>query len=144
MGSPGLRLEHRTCGTLSSVSLWLVAPDPGMFDNVRRGGAVSQPIVSPAAGSARYLVLLSGDVCYDQQHHLSTLAEAFENSDQRDVVVDLSGVRLLGSTGMTFLMVLARTCTRRTGALSLLAPDSFVRRTLEAVGFHREFAIVEV
>ncbi|MEV5357099.1 STAS domain-containing protein [Streptomyces sp. NPDC052693] len=82
----------------------------------------------------RFLVRVLGDL---DLHTASRLADAVQpllRSSRHSVLVDLSGVTFLDSTGLTCLIAAYRT-TRDTGAgLVLIAPSQRVRRMLTLTG----------
>ena len=68
------------------------------------------------------------------------LADQVE-SGVRSLVLDLSDVRYLDSTGLTVLVETFRLLGGHSGAMAVVCGESLVRRVLEVTGLDRAFAV---
>ncbi|MGW2099673.1 STAS domain-containing protein [Streptomyces olivaceoviridis] len=85
-------------------------------------------------GTDRHLVTVVGDLDLHTASHLADALQPLVLSGGHSVLVDLSGVAFLDSTGLTCLIAVYRTA-RSTGArLALIAPSERVRRMLALTG----------
>ncbi|MFD7768999.1 STAS domain-containing protein [Streptomyces sp. NPDC059787] len=85
-------------------------------------------------GAGRHLVTVEGALDLHTASQLSDVLQPLLLTGGRRVLVDLSGVAFLDSTGLTCLIAAYRTA-RNTGArLSLIAPGERVRRMLAVTG----------
>jgi anti-anti-sigma factor len=62
-------------------------------------------------------------------------------SSRRDVVVDLSGLRFVNTTGLVLLERLARCLADKGGSLCLAEPSAPVRRLLDITGLATRFTV---
>ncbi|MFF8910257.1 STAS domain-containing protein [Streptomyces olivaceoviridis] len=82
----------------------------------------------------RHLVTVVGDLDLHTASHLADALQPLVLTDGHSVLVDLSDVTFLDSTGLTCLIAVYRTA-RSTGArLALIAPSERVRRMLALTG----------
>ncbi|QTD98202.1 STAS domain-containing protein [Streptomyces cyanogenus] len=82
----------------------------------------------------RSLVTVTGHVDLHTAHHLADALQPLLGHDGRTVLVDLSGVTFLDSTGLTCLITAYRTA-RSTGVrLALIAPSPQVQKMLLLTG----------
>ncbi|GAA3050898.1 hypothetical protein GCM10010448_37460 [Streptomyces glomeratus] len=102
--------------------------------------APKKPRAAPAdvqvhtAAPDRHLVTVTGHLDLHTAHHLADALQPLLDRGPHTVLVDLSGVTFLDSTGLTCLITAYRTA-RSTGArLSLIAPSQPVRKMLELTG----------
>ena len=85
-------------------------------------------------GAGRHLVTVEGALDLHTASQLSDVLQPLLLTSGRSVLVDLSGVAFLDSTGLTCLIAAYRTA-RNTGArLALIAPGERVRRMLAVTG----------
>ncbi|MEU6595098.1 STAS domain-containing protein [Streptomyces sp. NPDC046881] len=85
----------------------------------------------------RSLVTVTGYLDRHTAHHLADALQPLLGRDGHTVLVDLSGVTFLDSTGLTCLITAYRT-TRITGArLALIAPSQQVQKMLQLTGVDR-------
>lgn len=75
----------------------------------------------------------------DLRKYLADLIEA----GARSLVLDLSEVRYLDSTGLTVLVETYRALGTQSGAMVVVCADSLVRRVLEVTGLDRAFAVCD-
>jgi anti-sigma B factor antagonist len=86
------------------------------------------------AAPDRRLVTVKGHLDLHTAHHLADALQPLLGDDRYTVLVDLSGVTFLDSTGLTCLITAYRTA-RSTGArLALIAPSQPVRKMLQLTG----------
>ena len=118
-------------------------PDP--FDALLPdpGPAAVPAHVAYLAGKSTHRVVLSGDIDLALRNALLDIAEAFAQSQAREIDVDLSAVTFLDSTGLSFLVQLRNTCVERDGTVTLVAPSDAARRTLRLVAFDTMFSLRE-
>ncbi|MEU6770212.1 STAS domain-containing protein [Streptomyces sp. NPDC046759] len=77
---------------------------------------------------------VTGHLDLHTAHHLADALQPLLDRDPHTVLVDLSGVTFLDSTGLTCLITAYRTA-RSTGArLALIAPSQPVRKMLQLTG----------
>jgi anti-sigma B factor antagonist len=92
---------------------------------------------APAASSASVLIAVAGDIdiasAPQLRGHLETL-------DDRDVVLDMSGVTLLAAAGLHVLLDLKERLSRAGAHLVLASPADQVRRVLAATGLDETLA----
>jgi anti-sigma B factor antagonist len=88
-----------------------------------------------------FQIYLAGDVDLVREPELNRLADAYFDSDDVDVEVDLSAVTFMDSTGLAFLMSLRRYAHRRGGTVTLLSPSGRSLRLLELAAVPTLFEI---
>ncbi|POX48562.1 STAS domain-containing protein [Streptomyces sp. Ru72] len=82
----------------------------------------------------RFLVTVTGHLDLHTAHHLADVLQPLLGHDGHTVLVDLSGVTFLDSTGLTCLITAYRTA-RSTGVrLALVAPSQPVLKMLQLTG----------
>ncbi|MFF9024807.1 STAS domain-containing protein [Streptomyces eurythermus] len=85
----------------------------------------------------RALLIVRGDLDLHTAHRLGDVLQPLLSGDEHMVLVDLSAVTFLDSTGLTMLISAYRTA-RSTGArLALIAPSPAVREMLRLTGVDR-------
>ncbi|MEU3957097.1 STAS domain-containing protein [Streptomyces achromogenes] len=85
----------------------------------------------------RALLTVRGDLDLHTAHRLGDVLQPLLSGDEHMVLVDLSAVTFLDSTGLTMLISAYRTA-RSTGArLALIAPSPPVREMLRLTGVDR-------
>jgi anti-anti-sigma factor len=87
------------------------------------------------------LVAVSGELDLSNAFELRVRVEASLRSRDSAVVVDLSGVRHMDSTGLAALIDAHQTVQERRGRLALVVGSEPVRRTIEVRGLDRVFRI---
>ncbi|MFC8425815.1 STAS domain-containing protein [Streptomyces sp. NPDC057236] len=88
-------------------------------------------------GAGRHLVTVEGALDLHTASQLADILQPLLLTSGQSVLVDLSGVAFLDSTGLTCLIAAYRTA-RSTGArLALIAPGERVRRMLALTGTDR-------
>jgi anti-sigma B factor antagonist len=96
-------------------------------------GPAGLEVVTSRRGDA-HVVALRGEL------ELATIGRAeaelgpIEAGECDEIVVDLSGLEFLDSTGIHFLIALRERCAARGRQLSLVAPSGSVRRVLDLSG----------
>lgn len=90
----------------------------------------------PADGTSAWpVVRLSGDIDLSNADGLGTAVERAVSNQARGLVLDLSGVTFLDSTGLRLIFRLARRLGDRQQALRLVVPDGArISRLLELSG----------
>src|SRR4051812_11103474 len=78
-----------------------------------------------------FVVRLNGDLDLGSASGLALRLEGLPGNGPRQVVVDLSGVAFIDSSGINVLVSLARALAPAGGRLTLAAPSPHVRRVLE-------------
>jgi anti-anti-sigma factor len=80
--------------------------------------------------------MLSGDLDY---HSLDSVRDVFTQSilPGRIHIVDLSSLRFLDSSGLGFLLAVARRLAQEEGRLILMSPPPQIEKLLRTTGVHR-------
>lgn len=93
---------------------------------------------------AKLTITLSGELSYDTAQRIQqALAGACAAARHKALVVDLSGVTMLDSSGIGALVALFNR-EQRDGTVCMLArPTAEVMRTLELVNLHKFFRIAQ-
>jgi anti-sigma B factor antagonist len=86
-------------------------------------------------------IALTGEVDLARQAELVNLRRGFQDSTYASVVVDLSDVTFLDSTGLSFLADLRHVAEGRDGRVTLRQPSPAALRTLKVVAFDEVFEI---
>jgi anti-anti-sigma factor len=81
------------------------------------------------------IISLSGELDIASAPELARVFASLASSDVRAVVVDLSALTFIDSTGISVLATAARETQARAGELIVAAPTSDVRRLFEIVRF---------
>lgn len=100
--------------------------------------------VKTSTVDGKLTIALSGELSYDTAERIQeAVSKACADTRHRALVVDLSGVTLLDSSGIGALVSLFN-AEQRNGTLCLLArPTPEVMRTLELVNLDKFFRIVQ-
>lgn len=88
------------------------------------------------------VVAATGEVDLHTSSQLGRALEELAAEGVRRVVVDLSDVTFVDSTGLHALLCGARQLERENGELIVVVPDPKVRRVFEITGFDRLISIV--
>jgi anti-anti-sigma factor len=88
-----------------------------------------------------FTLVLTGEVDISVEGRLARDLERFSASTAPDVLVDLTDVTFLDSTGLSFLARIRAVSNSRGGSVLLSGPTPAVRRLLELVGFDTVFTI---
>jgi stage II sporulation protein AA (anti-sigma F factor antagonist) len=100
-------------------------------------GQAAQParlsVVSAATDGVRVLTL-AGEIDRDTGQALRQALEASYGAPRPRIVVDLSRVTFMDSTGINIFIAAHRTLTEAAGWIRLAAPTEAVMRTLQIVG----------
>ena len=113
-------------------------PDPSV---TTLSGTVSAP--SGPASEDVFRLALSGEIDIGRDAELSALVDAFLDSGSQDVLLDLSAVEFLDSSGLSALSRLRAIAVGRGGMLRLLAPQAPVRRVLDVSGVSNVCEIID-
>jgi anti-sigma B factor antagonist len=87
--------------------------------------------VPGSAGAAYTMVALSGEVDATNSEELHSVLESVVAEDPRLLLVDLSGLGFMDSTGLRMLLRASRMLDRQGGVLALVAPQGSVARVLQ-------------
>jgi anti-sigma B factor antagonist len=87
------------------------------------------------------VVLISGEVDRSNGDELQDLMVGPALSAYHEMVVDLSGVTFMGSTGLNVLISTKRLLDQEGRSFRLRRPSSAVRRTLEVSGLLETFEV---
>jgi anti-anti-sigma factor len=87
--------------------------------------------VPGSAGAAYTLVALAGEVDATNAEELHGVLESVAREHPRLLLVDLSGLNFMDSTGLRMLLRANRTLDRQGGVLGLVAPQAAVSRVLQ-------------
>lgn len=90
-----------------------------------------------ASGETR-IVVASGELDIETAHALATLLGAVTREGAQDVVIDLSGIGFIDSTGLAVLINAKRRTLRAGGSMRLVANTAPVRRLLETTRLDRD------
>ncbi|CAL9487638.1 hypothetical protein SUDANB176_03181 [Streptomyces sp. enrichment culture] len=82
----------------------------------------------------RYLVTVQGALDLHTAHRLADTLQPLLLTDGHSVLLDLSGVAFLDSTGLTCLIAAYRTARTNGARLALIAPSERVRHMLALTG----------
>jgi anti-anti-sigma factor len=94
---------------------------------------------TPRGGCA--VVAVSGEVDLDTAGQLSDYAVAAMHDAGPSIVLDLSGVSFMDSTGLKVLLAVRRRAELAGGRLGLAAPTRPVRRVLHVTGLDQTFLV---
>lgn len=97
-------------------------------------------ISRPAEGSC--VVSLSGDLDIDSAAEFSARIDAVTTAAAVHVIVELSGVQFIDSSGLNSLVVGARQTAARGGSLVVAAPSHYVARVFDLVRIGESIDIV--
>lgn len=96
--------------------------------------------IEPMAGCA--VVHVGGDIDTDSIHRFDvTVTEAVGRA--RHVIIDLSQVTFVDSSGLGALIVARKSARQGGGSMSLVSPPAVVRRLLGSTQLHDVFAIYD-
>ena len=87
--------------------------------------------VPGSAGAAYTMVALAGEVDATNSEELQGVLEPMVSEHPRLLLVDLSGLSFMDSTGLRVLLRANRALDREGGVLGLVAPQSSVARVLQ-------------
>lgn len=90
-----------------------------------------------SAGEPYTLIVLSGDIDVTNSEQLRDLLDTEVARQPRLLIVDLSGVPFMDSSGLQALLRANRALDRMGGVLSLVAPREAVARTLRLTAADR-------
>ncbi len=92
-----------------------------------------------AAGAldGAYRIVLAGELDAARADEIRAAVTGYRVSSQPDVVLDVTAVTFMDSTGLGLVARLRRTCTERGGTVTILNPAESVERLLGLVGFDR-------
>ena len=88
------------------------------------------------------MVSMSGDLDIDSAAEFSARLDAMTAAAGVHVIVELSGVRFIDSSGLNALVVGARETRRRGGSLVVAAPSQYVARVFDLVRLGESLDIV--
>jgi anti-sigma B factor antagonist len=98
-------------------------------------------VSSSPIGERAYLIAVSGEVdLYSAADVQARLAELIEG-DAREIVVDVTGVTFLDSSGLGVLVAAAKALRSSGGELILAADNHGILRLLEITGLGRAFRV---
>jgi anti-sigma B factor antagonist len=103
-------------------------------------GALFEIDVTSAEGDVR-VVALRGELDYDEAARFGGVLAELRAEGAREVVVDLSELTFIDSSGISVLVGAARAARAEDGALVLAAPTSHVRRVFDIVNLSELVAI---
>ena len=89
------------------------------------------------------MVSMSGDLDIDSTPEFSGRLDAITAAAGVHVIVELSGVRFIDSSGLNALVVGARETKRRGGSLVVAAPSQYVARVFDLVRLGESLDVVE-
>ena len=84
-----------------------------------------------SAGAAYTMVALAGEVDATNSEELHGVLEPIVSEHPRLLLVDLSGLKFMDSTGLRMLLRANRALDREGGVLALVAPQASVARVLQ-------------
>ena len=90
--------------------------------------------ISVTAGPAYTLVTLAGECDLHTGRQLRDVLTSEVSRGARRMILDLSGLSFMDSTGMQVLLSVRTVLTVRDGTLSVVAPQPVVARILELTG----------
>lgn len=79
-------------------------------------------------------VALAGELVFERQAELDRCVQAFRESDASSLLLDLSQVSFVDSTGLRILFSLMAIAEQRGGRVTLSGVSPTVARTLDLVG----------
>ena len=101
--------------------------------------AVSEPLgalfeidVSPAEGEVK-VVALRGELDFDEAPTFARVLESLRADGEREVVVDLSDLTFIDSSGISVLVLAARAAAADEGMLVIASPTPHVQRVFDIV-----------
>lgn len=117
-------------------------PDQGnVLTMVRRGRLVTS---RPAHGHPQITVVeVRGRLDAELAARLEKELRAIQESGGHRLVVDMSGVRYIGSSGLRVLLGALKAARQHHGDIKLFALDPAVRQVFRVAGFHRLFDFCE-
>ena len=101
---------------------------------------LSISVSRPAGGSC--LVSLSGDLDINSAAEFSARVDAVTAAAAVHVIVELSGVQFVDSSGLNSLVVAARETEHRGASFVVAAPAHYVARVFELVRIGESIAVV--
>ena len=104
------------------------------------GGLDGQLRVEIVNGAEPVQVLLSGDIDLGSEGQVTALLADLVG---RDVIIDLSGVGFIDSTGLTSLLVAHRSITEAGGSLTLRRPSPMAARLLAVTAVDSVLKIID-
>lgn len=90
-----------------------------------------------------YLLALYGELDLSQGHRLEAALRRAEASGARSIVVDLSALHFMDSTGLRILLGAQRRCEASGRPFELLRGPRTVHRVFEVAGFAEHFRFVD-
>ena len=87
-------------------------------------------------------VALAGDVTFADNATFRSIVDEVLAGRPSAIAVDLSGVRMIDSAGLSLFVLLREQAVKAGAGVSLLRPNATVERVLEVVGFGKLFTIV--
>jgi anti-anti-sigma factor len=90
--------------------------------------------ISVAAEPAHTLVTLTGECDLNNGRRLRDVLTSEVSRGTRRVIVDLSGLSFMDSTGMQILLSVRTVLALRGGTMALISPQPVVARVLELTG----------
>jgi anti-anti-sigma factor len=97
--------------------------------------------ISVTAGPAYTLVTLAGECDLHTGRQLRDVLTSEVSRGARRMILDLSGLTFMDSTGMQVLLSVRTVLTVRNGTLSVVAPQPVVARILELTGADQYIAV---
>ena len=89
------------------------------------------------------VLTVRGEVDIANKGRMHTALERAMDDAERAVVVDLSNVRFMDSTGLALMLNAARRLTRRRVGFAIACPDGPVRRAFDVTGLDECFKITD-
>ncbi|WP_448189548.1 STAS domain-containing protein [Azospirillum sp. sgz301742] len=87
-------------------------------------------------------VALSGDVTFAESAAFRDMITAVIAAKPTAVAVDLSGVRIVDSAGLSQFVLLREQLSKAGASITLQRPPAHVERVLDVVGFSKLFTII--
>lgn len=87
-------------------------------------------------------VALAGDVSFPDNATFRSIVDEMVAARPSAVGIDLSGVRMIDSAGLSLFVLLRDGAAKAGATVSLLRPTAMVERVLAVVGFDKLFTIV--
>lgn len=84
----------------------------------------------------------TGDVTFAENTAFRALIDDVLASRASSVTVDLSGVRMIDSAGLSLFVQLRNELARTGGSVALQSPNAAVQRVLDVVGFSKLFTVL--
>lgn len=89
------------------------------------------------------MISMSGDLDIESATEFSSRLDAMTAAGEIRVIVELSGVRFIDSSGLNALVVGARETERRGGSFVVAAPSHYVARVFDLVRIGESVDIVQ-